>query len=177
MVDFKNIKTVFERNAKAMSLRPSLGQGTAKTTVRMVEGLSCEIEEGNWKLKADMGEKTGGANTGPNPGTYARAALGSCLAVSYVLYAAKMDVPLDALEVEVQADYDSRGYHAVGDSKPGYKEMRYIVTVSSPAPEEEVRRMLDEADAHCDNLYVFRDAQKITREVRLNSADSSGGQS
>lgn len=172
MADIAKIKTSFERNAKAMGLRPSVAQGTAKTTVRMVDGLSCEVEDGDWKFKVDMPEKSGGANTGPNPGVYARAALGSCLAVSYILYAVKRDVPLDSLEVEVQSDNDSRGYHGVGDAKPGCIEMRYIVTVGSPAPEADVMAMLDDADLHCDNLYIFRDAQKITREVRLNPQGS-----
>ena len=51
----------------------SVGRNTAVTKVRLGEGLACEVEEGNWKLKVDMSPKTGGMGTAPNPGVYGRA--------------------------------------------------------------------------------------------------------
>jgi uncharacterized OsmC-like protein len=117
----EKIRTAFERNAKALSLKPAIGQGTAVTSVRMREGLTLDVEEGPWKFTVDMGTKSGGNNAGPNPGVLARGALGSCLAVSYILWAAKRGLPLGSLEVEVQADYDARGYHGVDDVRPGYR--------------------------------------------------------
>ena len=33
---------------KAVTQRPSVGQGTAKTRVHLKPGLECEIEEGAW---------------------------------------------------------------------------------------------------------------------------------
>lgn len=165
----ERIREAFERNAKALELRPSIGQGTAVTRVRVADGFTCQVEDGPWKLTVDLAEKSGGNNQGPNPGVMGRAALGSCLAVTYVMWAAKLGVPLDALEVEVQADYDARGYHGIGDVRPGYGEIRYIVRVKSPAPDTEVMKMLDAADAHCDYLHVFAEPQQVRREVRLNS--------
>lgn len=165
----KNIRTAFERNAKALGLKASIGQGTAVTKVRVREGLTCEVEEGPWKFTVDMGEKSGGNNAGPNPGVLGRAALGSCLAIGYMMWAARHGLPIRSLEVEIQADYDSRGYHGVGDVVPGYKEIRYVVRVESNAPEADVLRVLDEADAHSDYLTVFARPQKLRREVRLSS--------
>jgi len=165
------VKDAFERNAKALSLRPSLGQGTAVTRLRLKDGLTCEIEEGSWKLTADMSEKAGGNNQGPNPGVFGRATLGSCLMMTYAMWAAKMDVSLDSLEIEIQADYDSRSYHGVEEVTPGYQQIRYVVSVQSPASEEEIMRMLDAADAHCDFLYVFAKPQDVRREVRLISGE------
>lgn len=164
----EKIREAFERNAKALGLRPSVGQGTAVTRVSVCDGFACKVEDGPWQLTVDMAEKSGGTNTGPNPGVLGRAALGSCLALTYVMWAAKLGVPLDALQVEVQADYDARGYHGVGNVRPGYNEIRYVVRVASKAPDEEVLRMLDAADAHCDYLAVFSEPQKVRREVQLN---------
>jgi len=163
----ERIKTTFERNARAMELRPSVAQGTARTTVKLREGMTCEVEDGPWKLVVDMGEKSGGDNKGPNPGVLGRAALGSCLAVGYMMWASKLGVPIAGLTVEVEADYDSRGYHGVGDVAPGYTAIRYIVTVESDAPEAEVAAMLDTADKYSDYLAVFRDPQEVTRETRI----------
>ena len=163
----EKIKRAFERNARAMALRPSIARGTAVTRVRVTQGLTCEIEDGSWKLTADLGEKSGGENAGPNPGVLGRAALGSCMAVSYVMWAAKLEVPIDALEVEIQADYDARGYHGVDGVPPGYEEIRYVVTVVSEASDDRVVKMLDVADAHCDFLHVYARPQKLVREVRI----------
>src|SRR5688500_167166 len=90
----ERIRLTFERNAKALALRPAFGQGTAVTKVRLVDGLACEIEEGPWKLTADMSEKSGGKNSAPNPGIFGRAALGSCLAMGYAQWAARLGVPI-----------------------------------------------------------------------------------
>src|SRR5687767_10890882 len=143
-MDNDQIRTVLERNVKAVQLRPSVGQKTARTKVRLKPGLECELTEGSWRLTIAMSEKSGGTNAGPNPGVLGRGALGSCLALCYAMWAIRMEVTLDELEVEVEADYDSRGELGVSDDvPPGYRQVRYIVTVASRAPEEDVRRVLD----------------------------------
>jgi uncharacterized OsmC-like protein len=163
------IRTAMERNARAIELRPSLAQGTAVTRVRVLNGLTCEIEEGRFRLVADMHTKHGGGDEGPNPGVYGRAALGSCLAIGYMMFASRMGVEIDALEVEVQADWDSRAELGISDQQSGYEQVRYIVTVESPAPEDEVMKVLDETDAHSPYLAVFQKPLDVRREVRLRA--------
>ena len=68
-------------------------------------------------------------------------ALGSCLAMGYVRWAAQLGVPLASVDVEVQADYDARGEYGVSDEPPGYSEVRYCVRVESEAPEADVLRL------------------------------------
>jgi uncharacterized OsmC-like protein len=164
------LKIAFERSAKALTLRPSLGRGTGVTKARIRDGLTCDIEAGPWRLVADMPKQAGGAETAPTPGVYGRAALGSCLAIGYMMYAAKLGVPIRTLEVEIQADYDDGGLFGVGDAKPGYIEIRYIVTVESSAPEADVLRVLDEGDAHSPYLDAFSRAQRCVRSVRISGA-------
>lgn len=167
MERMEKIRRAYERNAKAVRLRPGVGQGTAVTRVRVRDGLTCEVEEGAWRLVGDMPEKWGGDDRGPNPGVFGRAALGTCLAMGYLRFAAARGVPIASLEVEVQADYDARGELAVADVTPAYSEVRYVVTVESDAPEEAVLEVLDEADEHSPYLCVFREPIPVRREVRL----------
>jgi uncharacterized OsmC-like protein len=157
-----------ERNVKAVSLRPSAGQGTAVTKVRLRSGLACDVEDGPWQFAVGMGEKYGGTNAGPNPGVYGRAALGSCLAIGYAMWAARLGVPIDALEVEIQADYDVRGELGISDDvPPGYLRMRYIVSIESPAPEADLRRVLDTADRYSSWRDDLVRAMPLEREVRV----------
>jgi uncharacterized OsmC-like protein len=164
----EQIRAVIERNVKAVSLRPAVGQNTARTRVQLRPGLECEVTEGPWRLTVAMSEKSGGTNAGPNPGVLGRGALGSCLALGYAMWALRLGVPLDALEVEVEADYDSRGELGVSDDvAPGYTQVRYIVTVTSRAAEEDVRRVLDTADRYSPYRDVFARAHDVRREVRI----------
>jgi len=170
MADVERIKTAIERNIKAIELRPSVGQGTAVTKVSVRDGVTCDIEDGGWKMIADDGKNDGGNGEGPDPGVYGRAALGSCLAIGYAQWAALLGMPFTRLEVEVHADYDARGMFGVDDSiSPGWGAVRYIVTIESPASEAEVQRLLDHADKHSPLLDDFRRALPIDRQLHITA--------
>jgi len=171
MIDTRRIGESFDRNARALARRPSLGQNTATTAVRINDGLTCEIEDGHWRLTADMPTQVGGAEAGPTPGVLGRAALGSCLAIGYVLYAARAGLPVAGVEVEVEADFDDGAMFGVADVAPGYLDVRYAVTVYSDAPEDDVLRVLDEADAHSPYHDVFGRAQRLSRTARIVSPE------
>jgi len=161
------IKEIFERNSKALAVRPSVGRGTARTTVTLRDGLTCDVEDDRWKLIVDMTPKSGGDGRGPDPGVYGRTALGSCLAIGYTLWAAKRGITLKKLQVQIEADYDSSGYLGVVDSPPGYGQVRYIVTVESDAPREQLVALIDEADAHSPYRDIFTRAIDVRRELRI----------
>lgn len=169
-MDNEEIRTILERKVKAVTLRPSVGQNTARTTVRLKPGLECEVTEGPWSLTVAMSEKSGGTGAGPNPGVIGRGALGSCLALGYAMWAARLGVRIDALDVEVEADYDSRGELGVADDvPPGYTQVRYLVTVASPASEEDVRRVIDTADRYSPYRDVFARAHDVRRQLRISA--------
>ncbi len=174
MSDAPHIKSAFERVAGAMVRRPALGHGTGIAKIRVDRGLRCEIREGPWTLAADMPEQAGGTGSAPTPGVLGRAALGSCLAMGYMMYAAKMDVAFNALEVEIQADYDDGALFGVTDGPAGYSEVRYVVSVDSDAPEADIMRVLDTAEAHSPYLDIFSRAQRCLRDVRIRTSEASG---
>jgi uncharacterized OsmC-like protein len=166
--EIDRLRDILERNAEAVSLRPSVGQNTAKTRVRLKPGLECTIEEGPWTLTAGMSEKSGGTNAGPNPGILGRGALGSCLAIGYAMWAARLGVPIESLDVEVEADYDRRGELGVSDEvPPGYTQVRYCVSVTSPASEEQVRNVIDTADRYSPYRDVYARAHDVRRSALI----------
>ncbi len=168
MDDQNRLREILERNAKAVSLRPSVGQFTGRTRARLKPNLECEIEDGAWRLTVGMGEKGGGNNAGPSPGTFGRGALASCLAIGYSMWAARLGVPLDSLDVLVEADYDVRGeLGASDDVAPGYLKVRYIVTIDSPAPREDVLRVLDAGDKYSPYRDVFARENDVERIVHF----------
>ena len=172
MADNSSIKTAIERTTKALTLKPSLGQSTGVSKIRITDGLSCEIQEGDWKLKADMPASVGGNNSGPTPGVYGRAAFGSCLAIGYMMKAASANISISSLEIEVQADYDDGAMFGTSAADPGYLQVRYIVTIETDAPKEAVMAMVKDADQHSPYLDVFSRAQDCQREIQIISPKS-----
>jgi uncharacterized OsmC-like protein len=163
----ERIKTAFERNGRAVELRPAVGQKTAITKARMVDGLHVEAEEGRWKLVSDASEKSGGTAAGPDPGFVVRAALGNCFVMGYVTWAAHYGVPIESVEVELHADFDARGQHGMGDIPAGYSEIRYHVRIESAAPEADVLRVVEHADRCSMVGDVFRRAHTLVRQLTV----------
>jgi hypothetical protein len=76
-------------------------------------------------------------------------------------------VPVDGVAVRVEADFDAGAQYGVGSSPPGFTEVRFAVSVESDAPEADVARVLDAAEAASPWHDVFRRPQKMVRELRV----------
>lgn len=163
----EDIKNKFIRTQKALTLKPTLGLGTGISKTRIVNGLSCETIEGDWVFKTDMPKQVGGYATASTPGALGRAALGSCLAIGYMLWASKLDVAIDSLEVEIEADYDDGALFDTSQNYPGYLEIRYTVRIKSPASTDEIENLLNIGDRHSPYLDVFSRAHSCVRKIEI----------
>lgn len=166
----KDINHKFIRTQKALTLKPSLGLSTGVSKTRIINGLSCETREGDWVFKTDMPKQVGGFGSASSPGALGRAALGSCLAIGLMLWASKLEVAIDSLEVEIQADYDDGSLFDTSDNYPGYLEVRYIVRVQSPASLEDIEHLLSVGEKHSPYLDVFSRAQSCIRTLEYTKS-------
>lgn len=173
MADPQTIKKAFERNKKALELRPSIGESTASTKIKVRNGTTCEITASGKKLICDVGTDAGGNDAGPGPGILERGALGSCLAIGYATWAAHLEIPIDSIEVDIESDFDARGQFGVGEDPPGFKELRYKVSIESPASEDKIRELIEKADAHSPVLDDFRRPIPIKREINIKSKEKT----
>lgn len=167
MADPQMIKKAFERNKKALELRPSIGESTASTKIKVRNGTTCEITASDKKLICDVGTDAGGNDAGPGPGILERGALGSCLAIGYATWAAYLEIPIDSIEVDIETDYDARGQFGVGDDPSGFKEIRYKVFIKSQASKGKIRKLIEKADTHSPVLDDFRRSIPIKREINI----------
>jgi uncharacterized OsmC-like protein len=75
------------------------------------------------------------------------ASLASCITSGIAANAALFDVPIDALDIELDAAIDFRGVFGHDKSvRNGFSDIRYTVTVQSPASEEKVRKCKETID-------------------------------
>lgn len=167
MSDPGTLKKSFERVKKLLTIKPEKGQYTTTTKVRIREGTTCDIEHKHWNFTADVGKTEGGNDAGPGPSILQRGALGSCLAIGYVKWAAYLDVPVNNIEVEIEADVDARGTYGIDGVKPGYKGLRYKVFIDSPASDEKIREVIENADKHSPVLMDFTEPVPVERKVEI----------
>jgi uncharacterized OsmC-like protein len=172
MADPEIIREIAERNVKTLTLKSERGHLTGITTARIEDGLRCVIEDGSWRFAADMPVKAGGEETAPTPGTLGRGALASCIAIGIAAWAARRNIPIEALQVEVQADFDARGELGMDDRiPPGYKDVRYVISIDSPAPADVVTELVETAERYSPYVDVFSRTQTMTRSIRLNGKE------
>lgn len=168
------IRKARERQTAIVEKRPSAAISTSVTTVRTDRGMTCEIEQGGWKFTGDQPKSKAGGNEGPGPGFFGRAALGLCLTQGYVLWFAKMAVPLEAIEVRVESTIDARGALGISDEvPPGYSGLCCSVEVDSDASEAEILRVLDTADRHSPWLNNFTRPLDASRRVTIRNSRPS----
>jgi uncharacterized OsmC-like protein len=172
MSDPHSLKRSFERNQKALTLKPSIGQYTTVTKIKLRNGTTCDVEHGDWNFICDVGKDQGGNNEGPGPSVLQRAALGSCLAIGYSTWAAVLEIPIDSLEIEVEADVDARGQFDVGENPPGYKDLRYRIIIESPASRKDLLNLIEKADAHSPVLDDFLRPLEVSRQIEITTTKS-----
>jgi uncharacterized OsmC-like protein len=173
MTSRADFKRMFAEATEVMRRDAQAGRGTASTRVRVRSGATCDVEDGAWKLIGDEMPGDGGAGLGPDPGVFVRAGLGTCLAIGYVQIASVLDVPVEEVEVVVEADYDARGMLGIDPTMPpGWSAVRYAVSIRSPAPEARVRELIELADRRSSVLDIIRRAIPVSSQVHVTGGTS-----
>jgi hypothetical protein len=88
--------------------------------------------------------------------------------MGYMRWAAKLDVQIDELEVQVHADYDTRGELGVSDKYPGYSKIKYLVNIVSPSSKDKIIEVLDTADKYSSYIDHFIRPIELEREINFN---------
>ena len=146
---------------KKLRENPSLGKRTFKLRSTWQRGTKAVVEVGTHEtggkavtpptrkfvIMADVPPALGGVDSGPAPTEVLLVALASCVTSGITANAALFDVPIDGLDVDMEADIDLRGVFGHDKSvKNGFSDIRYTVTIKSPASEDKVRRCKETID-------------------------------
>lgn len=164
MKDSGKIKEAFQRNEQALLRQPLLGQKSGTVKVRLENGLRCEVEGSGWKFTSDMSVKVGGEQSAPPPGFYVAGALGSCIAIMAKMWASKLDIPIESIEIDVSYEADMSMLFGVNGVPAHWKKIAYSASVDSPASEEDIQKVLELAHKHShirgDLEYAFHIERK-----------------
>ncbi len=156
------LRELFQRKAAAIRKHPAFAQGSGFASTRVNGGLVCETRDCDFTIRADLPAEDGGTATAPHPGQLMRASIAACLAIGYRVWAARLGVPIDTVEVQMTCDYDARGSMGIDDVPAGWQRMTIDTTIASNAPDAHVQRVAAHAERLCPMLAnLSRDIQRI----------------
>jgi uncharacterized OsmC-like protein len=121
------------------------------------------LRAGRHAITIDEPPALGGADAGASPVELALAAIASCHAIACRVWAAKLGIALDDVEVRAEGDLDLRGFLGLDDDvRPGFTDVRVTVAPSGPEPAERYRELADAVERHCPVLDLFANATPVT---------------
>jgi uncharacterized OsmC-like protein len=131
--------------------------GPCEVTVKVGSGHTFTVDEP---------AALGGSNAAANPVEYALAALGSCQAITYRVWAAQLGIRLEKVEISIDGDIDLRGFFGVDDRiRAGFNAVRINVSLSGPEEAARYRELATAVDAHCPVLDLFRNPVPVERTL------------
>ncbi|WP_248480121.1 OsmC family protein [Tepidibacter aestuarii] len=122
---------------------------TLKAVVRSKGGLKVEAESRGFKIVMDEPTEEGGTNQGMNPCEAVLSAFGGCQTIVAVAYAEEMGIDLQDYWVELEGDFDMRGFGGVEGVFPGYTEVRYKIHIKSDSPQEKINEFISYVEKVC----------------------------
>jgi uncharacterized OsmC-like protein len=175
------LRDLYERKSAAINRRPRFASGMGHASVRFVDEIACEVahnDREDHRCRVDLPAEDGGTGSAPHPGQLMRASLGACLAMGYKIWGARLGIPVDDVTVEVTCEYDTRGQLGLDSSVAiGWQRIGFDVTVTSSAPEADVRRLVAQADRLSPMLAnIAREVEKVHRLTILRSRRAAGAE-
>jgi uncharacterized OsmC-like protein len=172
-----NVEAMKELDRKVRE-NPALGKRTVKVRSSWLRGTKTLVEVGEHQgvngratpktrrfvMTADAPPGLGGVDAGPAAVEVLLGALAGCLTSGIAANAALFEVPIEGLDIDMEADIDLRG--VLGHDKSvrnGFSDIRYTVTIHSSAPEDKVRRCKETIDRKSPVLEV------LTKPLRVSS--------
>lgn len=168
------LSTILEQTASAITDDPSLAAMRFDADCRLVglHEVVIRLPEDR-SVTSDQPPMLGGADAGPKPVEFALAALGSCQAQTYRIWAAKLGIRFDTLEVELQGDVDAQGIFGLSDAvRPGFGAVRMSVRIGGPEPAERYEELRRAVDDHCPVLDVFTNPVPVTTAFSVRDGAS-----
>ena len=136
-----------------------------------VAGVACRADIRQFDLAIDEPTGLGGTDTGPNPVELVLAALGSCQAITYRIWAGLLGIALDEVRFETEGDIDIAGLLGLREGvRPGFGAIRHRVILIGPETEERYRELMTAVDEHCPVLDIVAEPVPVERVLEVRAA-------
>jgi uncharacterized OsmC-like protein len=149
---------------------PEHGLLTVAATGEILDGVHCISAIRDHSMDIDEPEMIGGTDLGPNPVEIVLAALGTCQAITYRIWASMLGITLDRVTFETEGDIDLNGLLGLRDGvRPGFRQIRHRVVLFGPETEERYRELAETVDRHCPVYDIVANPIPLERTVEVRA--------
>ena len=152
LLEILNASTAaIKENEKLAIVRP-------ETSTTLVVGTATQVivRSGTHEFTIDEPPTLAGTNLGASPVEHLLASLGSCQVITYQLWAAKLGITVDTIEVTLAGDIDVQGFFGLNpDIRPGFQSIDLAVKLTGPETDERYSQLTKLVDEHCPVLDVL----------------------
>lgn len=149
---------------------PASAQVVFRAAAVAHDAVASTVRLGDYSIEVDEPPTLGGANTAPNPVEYYLASLLSCQIVTWRFWAEKLGITVDGITARAEGDLDVRGFFGADDSvRPGFGEVRVVVTVSGPDAPERYRELHEVVEKHCPVLDLTINPTPVSTTLELSA--------
>jgi uncharacterized OsmC-like protein len=133
--------------------------GTAQGSV------ATRIRAGRHEWLIDEPAALAGDDAGTSPVEAALGALLACQTVVYRLYARRLGLTIDSLELRAEGNLDVRGLFGADDVRPGLAGIEIVVDIDGPHEAEQFDELRRVVDAHCPVHDLFSNPTPVTSRL------------
>ena len=138
------------------------------------QALAADPDAGRITLHAGSGDCPLPGNPDLLPTLRVLQALAQCHEQTYRLYAEALGIPLQGVQVRLQAALDLRGLFAAADRiRAGLANVQATVEISSPADIYEIERLRVTVERHAPVLDIVRNATPVRIELVLTHSNNA----
>lgn len=135
-------------------------------TAGIAEGaVATRIRAGRHEWLIDEPAALAGDDAGTSPVEAALGALLACQTVVYRLYAQRLGLTIDSLELRAEGDLDVRGLFGADDVRPGFAGVTIVVDIDGPHDRERFDELRSIVDAHCPVHDLFSNPTPISTRL------------
>lgn len=150
------LKTILDGLGEAATSDPSAAKVNFGAAGELTGVCEVDVRIGQHQVTVDEPSVLGGGGVAPNPVEYALLALGSCWAITYRFWSAKLGMRIDTVRVDVRGDLDIRGVFGLDPTvRPGYTQVNVDVTLSGPEAAGAYETLARLVEDHCPVLDIF----------------------
>ena len=163
-----NLGRVIAATGDAVAADKANAQVVFRASAVAQDAVASTVSLGEYRVEVDEPPALGGENKAPNPVEYYLASLLSCQVVTWRIWAEKLGIKVGEITAHAEGDLDVQGFFGLDDAvRPGFNEVRLVITVSGLETPERYRELQEAVDAHCPVLDLTRNATPVTTTVEI----------
>ena len=170
-IDLGKFRVVYEEARE----RPSDGADgyllQQRAIIRLNEALVKLEQAEDYTVYCDDENFKKQAGKRPSPLQYFIASIGFCMFSQLKRFAAKANIPIDDLELDLRMTYDLSGKFPIKDLSDAAQGLSYLFKITSVAPADEVIKVGQLTDKGCHTVNSMRKRMPVSGKFILNDQE------